>query len=197
VRASDIGVEVRDGVVTLAGHVGSYLEKFDAERAAQRVNGVKALAVEIDVKLSALGKRSDTDIARSAQNVLEWMATANKDTVKVMVEDGWITLSGQVDWQYQKQAAVDAVRPLMGVVGVSNQIVLAPRLTLNAVQAEIEAALKRQAKVEASKITVQVTGSDVTLTGTVSSWAERDSARDSAWRTPGVHNVVDNLSIAA
>jgi osmotically-inducible protein OsmY len=120
VHAAQIGVEVKDGVVTLAGEVSSYAEKWHAERAAQRVFGVKALAVEMQVKLSALGGRNDADIAQSAKNVLSRTASVPDEAVKVMVESGWITLSGVVDWQYQKMAAVDAVRFLIGVTGVSD-----------------------------------------------------------------------------
>ena len=196
IQAGRIGVEVTDGVVTLAGHVASYGEKWDAERAAQRVSGVKALAVEIEVRLPALGQRADADIARAAQNTLEWMLSASRDGIQVLVEGGWITLSGKVDWQYQQQAAADGVRHLMGVTGVSNQIVIAPRVNLGVVKADIEAALTRRAKADAQRISVQVSGSDVTLTGRVDSWAERQAATLSAWRTPGVQNVIDNLSLA-
>ena len=196
VHAAEIGVEVKDGVVTLAGHVGSYAEKWNAERAAQRVSGVKALAVEMDVNLSALGKRSDADIARSAENVLSWAASVPDGAIKVMVEGGWITLSGAVDWQYQKQAASDAVRFLIGVQGVSDQIAIKPTVIMKAVKADIEAALNRRATRESKKISVKVDGADVTLTGTVHSYAERELATNSAWGTPGVRNVVDEMTLA-
>ena len=195
VNAAQIGVEVKDGIVTLAGHVSSYAEKLGAERAAQRVSGVKALAIEMDVKLSGSGKRTDADIARSVENVLQWTTYVPKDSVKVMVESGWITLSGEVDWEYQRQAAAKGVRYLMGVTGVSDQIVIKPKVSLSAVKSEIEAALKRRATADAKNISVEVRGADLTLTGTVHSWAERDLARHSAWGTPGVRNVVDNMSI--
>lgn len=196
VNAAQIGVEVKEGIVTLAGHVNSYAGKWNAERAAQRVSGVKALAIEMDVKLAGSSKRNDTDIARSAENVLEWMTSLPEDSVKVMVEGGWITLSGEVDWQFQKQAAADAVRDLMGVTGVSDQIAIKPRVSASIVKSDIEAALKRRAKSDAQKIFVEVEGGDVTLTGTVHSWSERDLARHSAWGAPGVHNVVDNITVA-
>ena len=196
VNAAQIGVEVKDGIVTLAGHVSSYAEKWDAERAAQRVSGVKALAIEMDVKLAGSSKRTDADIARSAGNVLEWATYLPKDSVKVMVESGWITLSGEVDWEYQRQAAAKGVRYLMGVTGVSDQIVLKnPKVSLSAVKSEIEAALKRRATADAQKISVEVHGADVTLTGKVHSWSERDLARHSAWGTSGVQNVVDNMTV--
>jgi osmotically-inducible protein OsmY len=196
INAAQIGVEVKDGIVTLAGHVSSYAEKWNAERAAQRVSGVKALAIEMDVQLAGSSRRNDTDIARSAENALQWMTYFPKDRVKVMVEKGWITLSGDVDWQYQRRAAVDGVRHLMGVMGVSDNIAIKPTVSLSAVKSDIEAALKRRAKADAQKISVDVQGADVTLTGTVHSWSERDLARDSAWGTPGVRNVVDNITIA-
>jgi osmotically-inducible protein OsmY len=159
------------------------------------VSGTKAVAVEIDVKLPAFGKRNDADIARAAENVLEWLGDADKPAVKVMVESGWITLSGEVQWQFQKQAANDAVRHLMGVVGVSNQVALTPAVSFGSVQADIESALRRLARTDAAGISVSVKGSDVTLSGKVDSWAERNAARNSAWSTPGVRSVVDNMTV--
>ena len=196
IHAAEIGVEVNDGVVTLAGEVGSYAEKWDAERAAQRVAGVKSLAIERDVKLSEFGKRTDADIARSAQTALGWSTNLVPDSIQVMVENGWITLSGAADWQYQKQAANECVRHLSGVIGVSNEMVLTPRAMKSTVKADIEAALKRVAPDEAQKIAVAVTGANVTLSGTIGSWSERDLATTTAWATPGVRVVVDDLVLA-
>ena len=196
VHAAGIGVEVKNGVVTLAGEVGSYVEKWDAERAAQRVAGVQALAIELDVKLSEFGKRTDADIARSAQTALDWSTTLTHDSVKVMVERGWITLSGDADWQYQKQAATECVRHLSGVFGVSNQMAIKPKLPMGSVKADIEAALKRVAAADAPPISVSVTGDNVTLTGVVRNWSERDLATTTAWGTPGVRIVVDNMTLA-
>jgi osmotically-inducible protein OsmY len=196
VNAAQIGVEVKDGIVTLAGHVDSYAEKFDAERAAQRVAGVKALAIEMDVTLPGSSKRNDADIARSAENVLEWMTYLPKGSVKLKVEGGWITLSGEVDWEYQRQAALSGVRFLMGVTGISNQIAVKSKVSLSAVKSDIEAALKRRAKSDAQNISVKVQGGDVTLSGTVHSWSERELASDAAWGTPGVRKVVDNITVA-
>ena len=195
INAAQIGVEVKEGIVTLAGHVGTFGEKWDAERAAQRVLGVKALAVEVDVKLSGLSKRTDADIARAAENVLEWSTYVSKDRVKVMVETGWITLTGDVDWEYQRQAAEGAVRYLMGVTGVSNQIAIKAIASSIAVKSDIEAALKRRAITDAQDILVAVNGADVTLTGTIQNWSERDLARNSAWGTPGVRNVIDKMTV--
>ena len=196
VHAEQIGVEVKDGIVTLAGHVDSFPAKWNAERAAQRVAGVKALAVEIDVKLSGSTKHTDADIARTAENVLLWTTYLPKDSVKIMVEDGWVTLSGQVQWGFQRATATAAVRYLMGVKGVSDQITIKPGVTASAVKSDIEAALKRRATNEANGIKVAVNGSEVTLTGKVPTWAERDAAGSAAWGTSGVSNVIDNIAIA-
>jgi osmotically-inducible protein OsmY len=195
VHAAQIGVAVKDGVVTLAGEVSSYTEKLNAERAAQRVGGVKAMAVEMTIKLSEFGKRTDADIAESAKNILSWTSSLPADAVQVMVEGGWLTLSGNVEWQYQRQDAADSVRFLSGVMGVSNLIAIKPQLSAMVVKSDIEAALKRRAAADAKTIAVEVKGGDVTLTGTVHSWSERDLARRSAWGTAGVRNVVDKMSL--
>ena len=196
VNAADIGVEVKDGIVTLAGHVSSYAEKWDAERVAQRVSGVKALAVEMNVTLPGLSKRNDADIARAAANVLEWMTVVPKDSIKAMVENGWITLSGEVEWQYQKESATGAVRYLMGVTGVSDQITIDPKQPLSTIGSEIEAALKRRAVANAPKISVKVKNDDVTLSGKVNTWAEHDLAWSCAWSAPGVRKVIDDITVA-
>jgi osmotically-inducible protein OsmY len=195
VHAAQIGVEVRDGVVTLAGEVGSYAEKWNAERAAQRVAGVKALAIEMKVKLPGLGGRTDADIAISAENVLRWANFLPLGSIKVQVESGWITLTGDVEWQYQRQEAADSMRYLLGVTGVSNQIGIKHTLSAGIVKADIESALKRRAEADSKTIAVEVKGADVTLTGTVHSWAEREVARHSAWSTSGVRNVVDKMTL--
>jgi len=196
VNAAQIGVAVHDGVVTLSGHVDSFGEKWHAEQAAQAVSGVKALAVEIDVKLPGSSGRNDADIARTAENVIACMSQLPKDAIKVMVEGGWITLSGEVDWQFQRQSAAAAVRYLMGTTGVSDQVVIKPRATAAVAKADIESALRRSARGGTHKISVDVSGSDVTLDGTVGSWAERESARRAAWGTPGVRNVLDHIRVA-
>ena len=193
VHASRIGVEVSEGVVTLAGAVSSYAEKCTAESAAQRVSGVKALASEMTVKLSEFGKRTDADIARAVGNVLSWSSSLPAKSVKVLVEGGWLTLSGGVEWQYQRQEIARSLRYLPGVTGVSNQIAIRPVVTSSLVKSDIEAALKRRDLGDAKAISVGVKGGDVTLTGTVHSWAERDFATHSAWGTSGVRSVVDKL----
>ena len=195
VHAAQIGVEVKDGVVTLAGEVGSFGEKWNAERAAQRVNGVQALTVELTVKLSEFGKRTDADIARSAETTLGWTNSLPANAVKVLVEGGWLTLSGDVEWQYQRRDAFDSVRYITGVTGVSNQIGNKPSLSATVVKSDIEAAIKRRAAADAKTISVDVKGADVTLTGTVHSWAERELATRSAWSSLGVKNVVDKMTL--
>jgi osmotically-inducible protein OsmY len=192
VNAAKIGVHVKDGIVTLAGHVDSFAEKWDAERAAQRVSGVKALATEIDVALPGASKRVDAEIARAAESARQWSTFLPRDSVKIVVEGGWVTLTGEVSWEYQRQSASAAVRYLMGVTGVSDQIAIKPRVTAGVVKSDIEAALKRHAQADAQKISVAVTGGDVTLSGRVPTWSERDMARHSAWGTPG---VVDNITV--
>ena len=196
VHASQIGVEVREGVVTLAGEVSSYAEKCAAENEARRVNGVKALAVEMTVKLSEFGKRTDADIARAAENVLSWTSSQAAKSVTVLVEGGWLTLSGEVEWQYQRQDVALSLRYLPGVTGVSNQIAIKPVVSAILVKADIEAALKRRASSDAQAISVSVKGGEVILTGTVQSWAERDIATLSAWGTSGVRSVADKLTLA-
>ena len=195
VNASGIGVEVKNGTVTLAGHVDSFTEKLHAERAAQRVAGVKGLAIEIEVQLPGVSKRTDGEIARSVQSILDWTSYVPKDSIKVKAENGWITLSGDVEWDFQREAARNAVRYLFGVVGVSDEIMIKPKASTVAVKSGIEAALKRRAQADAQQIFVVVQGSDVTLSGTAHSWAERELAASSAWATPGVSKVIDNIKI--
>ena len=196
VNAAEIGVEVKGRVVTLTGHVGSFAEKWDAERAAQRVAGVKALAVEIDVVLPGASRRNDADIARAAENALKWMTYSPKDSVKVMVEGGCITLSGEVDWEYQLQTAAMQVIHLMGVTGVSDQISLRPQVFFNAVNADIEASRKRRTYADAQLISVELNGADVTLSRTVHNRSERELARHSSRSTPSARHAVHNINVA-
>jgi len=196
VYAARIGVAVKEGVVTLSGEVGTFGEKWNAERAAQRVSGVRALAIEIKVTLAGSTEHTDSDVAESVEDALDWTTGLPLDSVKVMVEDGWVTLSGEVAWQYQRQAAVDAVRYVAGVTGVSDQIAIEPAISMSAVKSDIEAALKRRATAESRQISVQIDGAEVTLTGAVDSWAERELATHSAWGTPGVRNVIDKMTLA-
>jgi osmotically-inducible protein OsmY len=196
IHSEEIGVEVKDGIVTLAGHVGTYSEKLEAERAAMRVFGVKALAVEIDVRLSGLSNRTDADIARTVESVLQWTTYLATDAVKIKVEAGWVTLSGEVHWEYQRKAAVDAIRYLMGVKGVYDLIAIKPAVSAPLVKADIEAAFKRRAHKDSNSIAVSVKDNDVTLTGSVHNWSDRDLAATTAWGTPGVRHVINNTTIA-
>jgi osmotically-inducible protein OsmY len=194
--APKIGVAVKDGVVTLTGFVSSYAEKWAAERAAKRVSGVNALAVELQVQLPGYAKKSDADIAKAAEHALSWDVLVPASSVSVMVEHGWVTLDGDLNWQYQRSAAEDAVRGLTGVTGISNRIAVKPTVSPTDIKSKIEAALKRNAILDAESINVQTDGGKVTLTGTVSSWAERDEAEAAAWAAPGVTDLKDALTIA-
>ncbi len=196
VDASHIGVAVEKGIVTLSGHLKTYAEKHAAEKAAQRVEGVKAVTVEMTVKLDPSYERTDADIAAAVELALKWHALVPGDRIKVMVEKGWVTLSGEVDWEYQREHAAKAVRPLLGVVGLANLITLKSRVLPINVSKRIEGALQRQAEREARGIEVLVKDHTVTLKGEVHSWAERTAAQGAAWSAPGVTNVVNQLRVA-
>jgi len=196
VHAAQIGVEARDGVITLQGRVGSYGEKWDAERAVQRVAGVQAVAVDLDVHLAGDVRCDDSDIAIAVNHALGWQVFVPKKQIKAQVEDGFVTLMGTVTWEYQRAAAASAVRYLAGVKGLSNQIHVEQAADVGRVKEEIEAALKRRAHDEAKRIGVAVSGSQVTLSGVVPDWNERSIARETAWNTRGVRAVVDNMKIS-
>lgn len=196
VNAARIGVSAREGVVTLTGAVDSFVEKWAAERSAQRVFGVRGVAVAIDVMLPGPSTRTDADIARSADNVLEWTSVLPRERIKVMVENGWITLSGMVDHEFQRRAAESAVGQLMGVTGLTNQIGIAEHSEAAALKAEIEAALRRRTGADHDDVMVHVAGADVTLSGTVPTWFERELVTHAAWGTSGVRTVVDNISVS-
>lgn len=197
VKSSDVGVIVKDGVVTLTGHLASHAEKYAIERAVQRVHGVKALAVELTVKLPFDNQRTDADIALAAERALEWNVLVPDDKIRPMVEEGWLTLAGEVEWAYQRTAAESAVRDLMGVTGVSNLVKVKPKISPADVEKKIHDALARQADREASRLAITVSGSQVTLRGTVHSWSERNAAQGAAWSTPGVSMVVNDLLVEA
>ena len=197
VKSTDIGVIVKDGVVTLTGHLAHYAEKYAIERAVQRVQGVKALAVELTVKLPFDNQRTDADIALAAERALEWNVLVPDGKIRPMAEKGWLTLTGEVEWEYQRSAAEIAVRNLMGVTGVSNLVKVKPKVTPADVEKKIHEALSRQAEREANKLSITVDGSQVTLRGTVHSWTERDAVQGAAWATPGVSVVVNDLLVDA
>jgi osmotically-inducible protein OsmY len=196
-KDAEIGVAVKDGVVTLSGIVQSYAQKYAAERAAERVSGVRAVADELMVTLPSTGQRTDTEIAHAALSALDWDIEVPDQHVKVRVDDGWVWLEGDVEWQYQKYAAERAVRYLTGVRGVTNQIVLKPKVASSfEVSQKIKDSLRRNAEQDAQHITVEAFDGRVTLKGTVRSWAERQDAERAAWSAPGVVEVDDLISIA-
>jgi osmotically-inducible protein OsmY len=197
VNAAHIGVAVDSGVVTLSGHACSYAEKLAAEQAAKRVKGVRAIAQEIEVRYPNDLKTADDEIAKRAVNILAWSAVVPKDAVQVKVQDGWVTLSGKLDWQFQRTAAETEIRRLSGVAGVINSITIKSHVQSADVKRKIEDALKRSAEVEAQSIRVSLLGDGkVALDGEVHDWQERDAVSLAAWSAPGVVSVEDRLTIA-
>ncbi len=197
VNSAGIGVLVNDGVVTLTGHLDTFAEKVAAERAVRRVGGVRGLAIELDVKLVAAHHRSDSEIASVAASALRWSVLLPPDRIKVEVEKGWVTLTGDVDWAYQSSTAEKCVRGLVGVRGLSNNIAVKPTVSTRDVAAEISSALERQAEREARHIQVDVKGGVVTLHGKVHSLAEREAAAGAAFAARGVTRIVNKLEVAA
>jgi osmotically-inducible protein OsmY len=196
IEAAEIVVSVRGGVVTLSGYVDSYVKKLAAECAAARVFGVKAVAETIQVRLPGSLKRSDEDIAGMVANVLEWNVLVPYDRVKVHVQDGVVTLSGEVDWVYQKFAAEEAMRYLMGIVSLSNQITVKPTVKPQDLKDKIVSAFQRNALLDPRRISVETRGSWVILSGSVRSWGERAEAQWAAWAAPGVSEVENNIIIS-
>ena len=193
--AADIGVSVDAGVVTLRGDVGSYAGRSAAERVALRVYGVKAVADDLTVRLVTGFERNDTDIAQAAVTALKWNAFIPQNRVTLTVSNGWLTLNGTLDWQYQKEAAARAVRDLTGVKGVANSITVKPHVQAGEVQAKIEAAFKRSAEIDARRVSVTATDGKVILNGNVRSWMERQEAERAAWAAPGVSQVDDRITV--
>jgi osmotically-inducible protein OsmY len=196
IKAAEIGVGVKDGVVTLSGYVDSYVKKWAAERAAARVSGVRAVAEGIQVRLPRSLQRSDEDLAGAVAHVLEWNILVPHDRVKVQVQDGLVTLRGEVDWWYQKNAAEEAARCLMGVVLFNNEIRVKPPVKPQDLKGKIESAFRRNALLDSRRVTVETRGGSVILSGNVRNWAERAEAQWTAWAAPGVSEVENNIIIS-
>jgi osmotically-inducible protein OsmY len=194
--AASIGVSVVDGVATLSGHVPSFYERQVAERAASRVKGVRAIAEELTVKLPFDVRHEDTEIASRASNILEWGSLVPVHKGRVTVDHGWVTLSGQVDWQFQKTFATDSVRRLSGVTGVTNQITVTSHVSKGDVRSHIIKAFKRNGELESAGVHIKVDGGRVNLTGKVNSWRDRRMAEQAVWSIPSVTEVIDELVVA-
>lgn len=194
--ATDIAISVKKGVVTLAGFVKSFIDKYEAEAAVKRVSGVIAVANDLEVRLPSLDERPDPEIARDAAAALKSQLPFSYDKIKVVVKNGWITLEGKVEWQYQRSTAENAVRRIKGVKGVTNSVTLKPTAEPSEIKRKIQEAFRRSAEVDANRINVDADGSVVTLKGTVRSWIERDEAERAAWAAPGVTSVVDQIVVS-
>lgn len=197
VPESRVGVAVDDGVVTLTGHLDSYAEKVATMRAAQRVGGVKAIALELEVIPVGAHQRSDTEIAAAIEHVLGWSTSAPQGRVRVVVEKGWVTLSGELDWNFQRRSVERLIRSLQGVIGITDDIRLKATAAPSNLSSRITDALTRQAMREAKRIEIEVDGSVVTLRGHVHSWAERAAAEGVTWSAPGVSRVNNQLVVDA
>jgi len=194
-KASEIGVAVKNGIVTLSGTVDMYSKKMSAEKAAKRVAGVKAVAEEIQVKLSSGTKKNDTEIAEAVLNALKWHSAVQEDKIKVKVENGWVTLDGEAEWEFQRRSAKTSVENLLGVAGITNNIKIKPSLSAADIKNKITSAFHRSATVDSGKVDVTVTGSKVVLSGNVRSYSEKKDAEDAAWLAPGVISVENNLDV--
>lgn len=196
IDASEIGIAVKGGVVSLTGHVSSYAQKISAERAVWRVKGVKAIAQDLEVRYPDARKLNDDDIAKRAISILKWDAAVPSEEIRVTVQNGWVTLNGDVRWQYQRMAAENEIRKLSGVVGITNNIAIRPTVQVEDIKGRIEEALKRHAEVEAHSITVSVNdGGAITLEGEVDNWDERQAVERAAWSVAGVRTVDDRITI--
>ena len=195
-KSTDIAISVKNGVVTLAGFVPRYIDKYEAEKAAKRVAGVLAVANDIEIRLPAVDERPDPEIAREVVTALKNQLPFSYERIKAVVRNGWVTLEGDVEWQYQRQTAERAVRPLKGVKGIINDIKIKPRVEPSDIKQKIQEAFRRSAEVDANQITVETSGGEVILKGKVRSWIERDEAERVAWRAPGVTKVDDRIVVS-
>ena len=194
--ASEIGVSAKDGVVTLSGMVDSYLKKIAAEKAAQRVEGVKVVAVDVEVEAPRSLLKNDTEIATAIRNALTWHSAVNEDQIEVKVDNGWVYLDGTVEWGYMKIAAENAIQGLIGVKGVTNRIqVKAKVMDVAEVKRKINAAFHRSATIDSSAVNVEVSGNRIILSGKVRTWAERTDAENAVWKSPGVVAVENNIEV--
>jgi osmotically-inducible protein OsmY len=195
INASEIGVAVSNGIVTLTGYVDTFSKRKIAKNAAQRVVGVKAVAEDIVVKLLSSSKKTDTDIAQAVVNALKWHASVQENRIKVTVESGWVTLEGTVNWAFEKEATKLAIENLMGVIGVSNLITIEPKVSTTDVKAKIRSAFQRNSSIDANNIIVETIGSSVILTGIVRSFAEKQDAEDAAYKAIGITDVDNQLEV--
>jgi osmotically-inducible protein OsmY len=194
--ATDIAVSVKKGVVTLTGFVKSFTDKYEAEAAAKRVAGVIAVANDIEVRMPSVDERPDPEIARDAVAAIKSQLPLSSEKIKIVVKNGWVTLEGEVEWQYQRSTAETAVRRIKGVKGVVNSIQLKPHAQPSEIKRKIQEAFRRNAEVDSNRIAVEADGGVVTLKGTVRSWIEREEAERAAWAAPGVTKVIDQIVVS-
>ena len=196
IDATDIGVAVNNGVVTLTGFVRSYTQKWQAERDAERVSGVLAVANDIEVRLPVIHQEPDPELARNIVQELQYELPYSHKLIKVVVNNGWVTLEGDVEWHYQRERAEAAARRVKGIKGISNFMHVKPKVEPSDVKRKIEEAFRRNAEIDANRVRVEANGSEVVLKGTVRSWAEREQAERAAWLAPGVRHVENRISIS-